>query len=360
MKKFLIAFALLMALITGYFIYEYHAGIRHLLFEKFGWFPTAEQLELMKGNKMMERWQQEQKYFLRFAGQNTHLWGTPKDTNNNAWLVKGKLLDQQYADVFAKITDTIAMDFGESFCFVPQTESPYKPDARFVFASKTTVDSLIIKDTDDENELHEIYAKLVYEGKAAGYRIVPEKFYSPKYLLQRDYFQDKYGSYFHSSASLEDVDHGIKEILLDELFNTEEGKNFGYSQNNGDYREYVVERDFTHSGRDEFAIVLTDLEEEKLGRNKHVVIVVAYNPKQDNYYLLYKKMFYDKVKIGEYFYFNDEDRYRQYQGEDEQHEKVEYCIHVRVPDEPERVLRYNKAFDNMEEISEDEFQKADF
>ena len=50
-----------MALITGYFIYEYHAGIRHLLFEKFGWFPTEEQLELMQENEMTERWMQEQK-----------------------------------------------------------------------------------------------------------------------------------------------------------------------------------------------------------------------------------------------------------------------------------------------------------
>ena len=347
MKQFLIAFALLMALFSGYFIYEYHTGIRQLLFEKFGWFPTTEQLELMQENKMMERWQQEQKYALRFAGEMYH-----------AKLIKGKLLDQQYADVYAKITDTISLGFGSHLCFVPQTTSPYKPDARFVFASESEVDSVEINNTNDAYSLGRIYAKLVYEGKAEGYRIVPEKFYASKYLLPADYFSDKYGSYFYRSPRMEAADHGVKEVLLDEFFNTEEGKNFGYSQNNGDYRDYVVERDFTQSGRAEFAIVLTDLEEEKLGRNKNVLIVVAYNPKEDNYYLLYKKMFYDKVKIGEYFYFNDEDRYRQYPGDDEQNEKVEYCIHLRVPDEPERVLRYNQAFDNMKEISEDEFKKV--
>ena len=346
MKKFFLAFLILMAFITGYFIYEYHAGIRHLLYEKFGWFPTEEQLELMKENKMAERWQQEQKYALRFAGEMYH-----------AKLIKGKLLDQQYADVYAKITDSILLGFGSHLCFVPQTTSPYKPDARFVFASESEVDSVEINNTNDAYSLSRIYAKLVYEGKAEGYRIVPEKFYASKYLLQADYFEDKYGSYFYRSPRMEAADHGVKEVLLDEFFNTEEGKNFGYSQNNGDYRDFVVERDFTQSGREEFAIVLTDLEEEKLGRNKNALIVVAYNPKEDNYYLLYKKMFYDKVKIGEYFYFIDEDLYRQYPGENEHNEKVEYCIHLRVLDEPERVLHYNKAFDKMQEISLDEISE---
>lgn len=346
MKKFFLAFTLFMLLLVGFFIYKNHTGIRNILFEKFGWFPTEEQLQLMKNQALMEKVMEEQKLFLSFAGE-----------SNAAWLVKGKLLDPQYADVYAKIKDSIALEFGKSFYFVPQTQSPIQTDARFVFSKRNEVDSLNIKDIGSSNELYKIYAKLVYEGKAEGYRIEPQKFYSSKYLMQTYYFQDKYQNHF-SDRILEDVDYDIKEVLLNEFFNTKEGKNFGYSNSNGDYRDYSMDRDFTQSGRDEFAIVLTDLEEEKAGRNKNALIVVAYNPKEDNYYLLYKKMFYDKIKIGNYIYFNDEDRYRQYRGEDEQNEKVEYCIHLLVPNEPERVLRYNKEFDKMEEISEDEFKKT--
>ena len=333
--------------IAGYFIYENHTGIRQILFEKFGWFPTDEQLQFMRYQELNGKLKGEQKYYLRFAGE-----------PYAAKLVKGKLLDKQYAAVYNKITDSVTLDFGDRLCFVPQTKSPFKADARFVFTTKSIVDNIDLQHIDTSYSLDRIYAKLVYEGKAEAYRIVPEKFYSSKYLLQADYFEDKYDTYFNVSTRLEAADRDIKEVLLEEFFNTEEGKNFGYSKNNGDYRDYVVERDFTQSGREEFAIVLTDLEEEKAGRNKNVLIVVAYNPRQENYYLLYKKMFYDKIKIGEYFYFTDEDHYRQYQDEYEQHLKVEYCIHLRLPNEPERVLRYNKAFDKMDEIAEDVFKRV--
>ncbi len=347
MKKFLMTFLLLMLSVIGYFAYYNWTGIRNILFEKNGLFPSSEQLEIITNKALAEQLSQEQRRHLSFAGQHLPVSDVQWDTTNSAWLVKGKLLDQHYADVFAHIKDTISLQFGDQFYFVPQTEAPYRPDARFVFARQTEANDVALEGTADGSNLEKIYAKLVYEGKAEGYRIVPQKFYSPKYLYATVDFQRKYQGYFSRSAILEAADREVKEVLLNDFFNTEEGKNFGYANFKGDYRNYSVVRDFTQSGKDELAIVLTDLQEAEMGRHKEALIVVAYDPNKQQYYMLYKKMFYDKIKIGEYFYSAEKDLYQEFAGSET---RLTFCILLKVPDQPDRILRYDKAFDQIIEV----------
>lgn len=357
MKKFLIPFTLLVLLLTGYFAYNNRAEIHNLLFEKGGLFSTKEQWQTMKDKAWAEQLAQEQRSHLSFAGQHNPAYDVKWDTTNSAWLLKGKLLDDQYADIFAKIKDTIPLGFGAQFYSVSQTEMHYRADARFVFANQKDADDLILKDTDDEYELKKIYAKLVYEGKAEGYRIVPQKFYSSKYLYSSVDFQDKYQSYFSQSFILEAADYEIKEVLLGNVFNTEEGKNFGYNNYDGDYREYSVVRDFTRSGKDELAIVLTDLKEAEMGRHREMLIVIAYHPEKEQYYMLYKRIFYDKIKIGEYFYSPEKDQYQQFA---QNNTALISCILLKVASKPEHLLQYNEAFDHMDEVAMDEISSKIF
>lgn len=346
-----------MLLLAGYFAYDNRVGIRNILFEKFGLFATPEQIEMRKNEELNRMYHEERQRLMKFAGQNNPEYGVKWDTTNSAWLIKGKLLDNQYAEIFNKIKDTIPLQFGDEFYFIPQTETPYGADARFVFSGKIDVDSLVIQHTNDKYELNKIYAKLVYEGKAEGYRMVPQKFASSKYIYPYIDFQHKYQSYFSNSLILRDSDIGIKELLLDEFFNTEEGEDFGYPKDRGDYRDYSVNRDFTQSGKKEIAIVLTDLKEAEFGRHKNMLVVVAYHPEKERYYMLYKKLFYNKIKIGAHFYFPEDDKYYRYADDDK---GMVCCLRLEVPDEPERVLRYDKVFDQMDEIPMEEVLKKSF
>lgn len=362
MKKILILFSIVMILLVGYFIYDNRVGFQNLLRDKWGIEIGREEIDedVARANEAHQRYLEAEKKHIRFAGEGYRYVGTERDRKNSSLLIKGKLLDEAYRALYDKIPDTLELEFAADLYFLENSsETPYEPKARFAFHQKSYVDTVKINPQAEDYPLRHMLDRLIYEGKVEGYRIYPEKFASSKYIYPYEIFNDKYGNHFsaRTSSMYYKLDFDIKEVLLD-FFNSGEGENFRYPDDQRTYRELIQRRDFTGSGKREVAVVLCDTKRAKMGNNKEVLLIVSYNPDKRKYAMLYKYFFYEKINIGGYYYDPQTGWFQQYLGEDEPNQdRFVPCIHLKVPNEPERVLIYNKEFDQMKEVYMTQIQK---
>lgn len=327
-----------LAFLIGYFIYGNPTGFQRLVRDKLGIPAYAEEIDEdeRRANEAYQRFLEAEKRHLRFAGQ-------------GAALLKGRLLDESYREPYEKIVDTLELGFGADLYFLEASAaSPYEPNARFAFRQQHEVDTLTTNPQAEGHELRNMLDRLIYEGKVEGYRIAPDKFASSTYVYPYDSFANKYGNHFVGSVDFEQLDYEIKEALLD-FFNSEEGTDFGYPDDQRTYRQLIHMDHYTGTGKPELAVVLCDKERAKTNATKEVLLVVAYNPSHQQYRILHRSFFYDKITIGNYFYFPQRRTYSKYLGEDND-ERYVPCIHLKVPDEPDRVLYYDGEFDKMKEV----------
>lgn len=346
MKKILGFFGIAILLLGAYFAFGNREDVVTIFKDKFGWFRSEEEIKMLENEKRARQYAEDMKNWMVFVGE--RLYYPYVDENNNTQtpkLIKGKLLDNQYADIFNKIEDTVLIDYQDQFYFAKNNLDPYHSDARFVFAGRVDVDSTVIKDTDNEYELNKIYAKLVYEGKAEGYRIAPEKYAAKKYLYPYKDFNNKFSDYFFSTR-MKHIPLEIKEVLLNEFLLTEDGKKFNWTEDKRDYRELIHRYDPTGDDIDGLAIVLADKELNNKGETKEVLLIVVYDPDKQEYVMTYKHFFYDKVRIKLVIFNKEDNTYEPGHSEDLPDGQY-FGLLVIQPGETDHVLLYDKEFDMM-------------
>lgn len=361
MKTFLILCLCLLSLMIVYFALDNSAGFRNFLHDKFG-LSVGQDKNVADDSvnaAISQRQMDMQRTHFKFAGEGylpTYI-GNNIDMENSSHLIKGKLRDPSYQEIYDKLPDTLELEFAASLYFVEKSAATaYEPEARFAFDGKWYVDTLKIDPQADDYLLRRMLDRLIYEGKAEGYRIYPEKFASSKYIYPYGVFENKYGSHFQYNDNLESLDYDVKEVLL-EFFNSAEGDNFGYPEDRRIYRELIHIDNFTGSGKDEVALVLCDKEREKTGDSKEVLLIVAYDNAKQRYYTLYKSFVYGKIVIETIVYDTETHYYQGAHLEDSPNPPY-YSVLMKVAGEPDRILHYDKEFDEMKTINTEDLENV--
>lgn len=350
MKKFLWIFSVVVLVLVGYFIYDNRVGFGNLFDRKFGTSVNDKSADELRAREMRQQYLDSEKKHMRFAGQNRNYTGMQLNTSKYAILIKGKLLDAAYQKIYDKIPDTIYLEFGKGLYFVERSHnSPFEPHARFVLNGNYGLDSLTMNANAEEYELQEMFSKLVYDGKAEGYRIYPENFSSSKYLYPFEIFEKKYKDYFEGNSDYEELDYDIKDALLTFL-DSEEGENFGYPKDQRSYKELIHLDNYTGSGKPELALVLRDKKVAETGKPKEVLLVVAYNNSNKSYYILHKEYFHCKIIVKPVTYY-PESRFYESAHMEEERPSAFYSLLLKAPCETDRILQYDRAFDKMIKIN---------
>ncbi|UIR57421.1 hypothetical protein LZQ00_06280 [Sphingobacterium sp. SRCM116780] len=335
MKKFFWIICILILIVIGYFIYDNQVAFKKIynyVFNKHVSLYDDQEIPLTTSPNLQET--------LRFAGQNIHYVGQfHDDTVHYAYLIKGALLDPKLEAYYKQIPDTLNLGFGEQVYLVGNEKFNYDSNDLFVDFPKDEVDTVAYTATTDETMAKRMYARMVYEGKAKGMRIYPAKFSTTKYLYKTDDFINKY-HIFNTGRNhffITELDYNIKEVVL-QFVHSEEGKNFRLPDDERTYKEIIQLDNFTGTDREEAAIVLQDELASKKGENRDALLVIAYNPQQNNYYLLHKAVFDSKIIITT--------------TNEEHDDKNLGCtsLLLKVPNRRDLIMTYDKEFDEMKGV----------
>jgi len=282
-----------------------------------------------------------------------------------AYLVKGKLLDQQFKGEYDEIADTlVVLSFGDKlYC----TTCPYVNNGAEV-AVAVTADG-VVKPEDVEKYVKQYslyekpsdanttpphekrwnklfnYLKLAEQGKAEFPNIrIPngEPYYT---MLDWTSFNEKYSNTF-TELFTQEIPYPVKDKLI-ALFNSDDGKNLRFITSDRRVHEDLIRYgDFTGRNKKETACVLTTNNDDP-GNHWEKLFVYAYNGQGDAY-LLYSEDFRDKILIetikhldapspSNLIFMDSEEK--QYAAHD--------ALRIKIPNQPDVVLVYNKEFDKM-------------
>lgn len=215
---------------------------------------------------------------------------------DEAYLVKGKLTDDNFRDVYEKLPDTLYQLEFDDRIFSMEKDVDVN-NMSFSLVQKNTLKNLVGFNGTGEQENLINYLKLVANGKATFPKIAsPENSYQS--LIKNDEFQTKYADYFVETVDnygMSNLPSGVKLKLID-FFNSKEGKNYRYKlKGNQTSADMIWSGELTGRNKKEIAILLNNTESNLGDRYLLLVYALPSDGRDQQYYLVYDEVFYDKV-----------------------------------------------------------------
>lgn len=285
-------------------------------------------------------------------------------TGNEAYLLKGKLLDEKFRSDYDQLPDTLAvLEFGDKlYCTtcayrnnggevavaVNSTVTTSGPENKtYSLYDSREAGSIGSVDKTANQKWEKTYAflKLAESGKAVFPAVKIKESGSSSTMLDYESFEDKYGNTFIDSYT-RSIPTQIKDKIL-EFFASDEGKNYGFITTDQRVHSQLVRTgDFTGVNKGEIACVLGSKND---GAGSHIekLMVFAINS-QGEAYLLYSEDFRDKVLL-ETVYADPEERWddKVYMDSDEKLKAPFEPIRIKIQNQPDIVLVYDEKFDKM-------------
>lgn len=207
---------------------------------------------------------------------------------DDSYLIKGKLTDEKFRDIYEKLPDTLyQLEFNDRIFAMDKTDDVN--DMTFSLIQENSPTNLDKFQGTGEQENLIKYLKLAVNGKATYPKIssLANRFES---LIDPEEFHTKYADYFIETSDnygISALPSGIKLKLI-EFFNSDEGKNYRYrTKGNQTSRDLMWSGELTGLNKKEMAILLNHTGNNLEDRYMLLVYALPDQPRAQQYYLVY-------------------------------------------------------------------------
>lgn len=226
----------------------------------------------------------------------------PADTG---FLIKGKLLDLTYSEIYNQLPDTITQVlFGDTLYSASNQGNPTSSlDSEKRYSTKKINDhNKLLEKVDKKNILGQ-YLNLADQGKVEYLELLNFSYKSSTNKMINPYtYKKDIQKYFNSKIKWQkETPMAIKEVLMN-YFNSEEGQQYDFVNDKRHYKKvfqlgtYTGNNWYNSRPKKELAIVLSP----KSYTNKERLLVITYNNNSRKKSIIYNRVFHEKIILNTY------------------------------------------------------------
>jgi hypothetical protein len=270
---------------------------------------------------------------------------------DDGYMLKGKLLDEKFEKEFNTLPDTLyIMEFNDYL--YPVDNKTKTGDLGYSLIQDNTIKNINnYRGTLQQSELIS-YLKLAAKG-AVEFPIFASSENRYDALISNEEFNNTYKSYFAVTTDnygISQLPNDVKKKIID-FYQSGEGNEYRYKiKGEQTSTDLIWKGELTGKGKKEFAILLN---KKSNLEDRYMLLVYATKnfPYQKNkeYYLVYNKIFYDRVLLKHLKFSADGEDYinEVYMGNENKEVPQYDGILLQQMNMTDQVLVYNEKFDKM-------------